>query len=356
MMEWSQNGRTLRLTVSAGSVRARMPGGWRLEDVHPSVLAVAGWLLLSQVLPEECPDYREILALPHRKPGSVDLLSFSGGADSLAALLLSDALPVYLARSYDCYPWHGSTARLGSTVAVERLVAEVGAVVVESDFEKLGLMVGLRHGFRDGYGYGALIALLADHYDAGVLSFGGILDTIWMGTGDLSAAGSRYVDIANAPGGVWARHRALFAVAGLAMSLPVGGCSETITVKLAPQGVSCPKVADDGTPCGACFKCFRKEQLLGRRAEAARVRTHLTHRPLKMATTVIHGCHMVGAFPPELEEFRDVETSWTERHYDRSLDVLCPPPQAATARARLAARGVQPMTDDDVRVMQGFLQ
>lgn len=356
-MKWSQTGWTLKLETSVGSVYAKMPRGWRLDRVHPSALAVVEWILLHKILPAESPRLDEVLALaPRPRPGYVDLLAFSGGADSTAALRLSDARPVYLRRAYDHYVLRDNLIRLGSTRAVEQRVAEAGAIVVDNTFEQLGLMAGHRHGFHDGYGYAALIILLADHMKAGVLSFGSILDTIWMGHGDLRAAGSRYVEITKKPGGSWAMHRELFRVAGLEMSLPVGGCSETITVQLAPDAVSCPLPADDGTPCGQCFKCFRKEQLLGHRADPTRVRAKLTHRPLKMATSTIHGCHVVGYFPPELAEFADVRTDWTTRHYDRSLDVLCPQPIAAKARRRLSAYGIEAMTDDDVAAMKGFLR
>lgn len=356
-MRFTQAAQTLRLETSVGSVYAKMPRGWKLERVHPAVLTMAAWMLAHRILPREAPTLRQVLATPPRSPGRAHLLSFSGGVDSLATFRITDATPVYLRRPYDSYVIHEQMVRLGSTRAVDELVERVGAIVVDNTFEQLGLMAGRRHGFQYGYGYGALIALLADHLDAGAISFGTILEVVWFGTGDGAAAGSQFVDVVGTPNSKWATARAVFRVAGLELNLPVGGCSEVITTKVGRGGVSCPTPADDGTPCGECFKCFRKEQILGRLVPVTPiVRRKLTHRPLKVAPSVLHACRSAEHYPPELAEFAGVRTDWTERHFDASLDLVCSPRIAAKARRRLAAYGIEAMSDDDVQAMKTFLR
>lgn len=356
-MRWSQTGQTLCLTTSVGSVHAKMPRGWKLERVHPAVLAMAEWMLGHRLLASEVPSMRQVLKMEPREPGTGHLLSFSGGADSLTAFRITDATPVYLRRPYDSYVLRGNMIRMGSTRAVDELVERVGAIVIDNTVEQLGLMAGGRHGFQYGYGYGALLALLADHLDAGAISFGTILEVMWFGTGDGAAAGSQFVDIVSTPSSKWKMARAIFRVAGLELNLPVGGCSEVVTTRVGHGGVSCPTPADDGTPCGVCFKCFRKEQILGHRIPVQRtVRRKLAHRPLKVAPSVLHACRCAGYYPPEVEEFADLDTGWTERHFDASLDALCSPKIAAKARRRLAAYGIKPMSGEDVEAMQGFMR
>lgn len=388
--EFRQEGNDFVVRSRFGTRRATMPEGWSLKAVHPSVLKVVEWILLCNIpaYHGHFVPYEELLQLQPREPqGHTNLLAYSGGADSTAASLLlrgSDYLPVYLRRRYREYqviprelkislsrrlPFFRlrDTPRAHVLCAegyVDEVVHEHGALVIDNDLELLSTDAGEPHGFRYGYGYGAIIALLADFYGANAVSFGSVLETVWMGGGGMNPvqdAENAFVDITSDPDGSYNIARNVFAIAGLGFCQPVGGCSEAITNRIAEEvvHVSCPNGYDTGTACMSCFKCFRKEQLQGRRMEEPlhpRVTTALSATHLTMAASVIEGCHGVGHFPQEVARYQDVDTSWTRRHYDASLDLLCDSEVAEHVRVRLAEFGVEKMDEDDYASMVAFLR
>ena len=356
---WQQNGRRVEFTSYWGRYWAEMPPGWALERVHPNCLMAAEYLLTHNVnrhfltVEEGARRFYDPPFGPPRRRRDGILLSFSAGQDSTAAasVLPDDATKVYCRRAYDGY-----FAANGAYVTLRKFDAEARAlkffsplVIVPNNFELIGVAAGLRFGFRDHFGYGAVCLLLADHFDAGYIASGAPLEHVFLGSGN------RYVDILGNPS---SQHHALsrfFRHCGVELTLPVGFLSEVTTnaiVNASPYrgvAVSCPNVDADGTWCGACVKCYRKLRLDGRPAPppTERLRATLAARPLKNATSVVFAAQRANEELPELAEYMDVDLDFLTRYHTTGFRGLLDTRMQAEVGKRLRDFGVGPMTASD---------
>ena len=354
---WRQQGNRLICASAYGEHWAEMPAGWRLDDVHPEALAAAEWILYSGVdrlafgvvppVPAP-PDDRK------RPRGGSTLLSFSLGTDSTAAMAL---LPDETIRYYCRRPYTSYLTRTGASVSLpdptpweERLATVSNLIVVPTTFEQVQLAAGGRHGFAHNFGYAALGFLLADHTDAGVLAFGSVMEQVFLRSGHL------FADVVALDRSTYQALRSVVDAAGLDLALPTGGCSEVLTTRISDTGryaglaISCPSAAPDGTPCGRCFKCFRKLRLEGA-AEPPEPDPGVLHAlekyPLKSATSVVYAAQRSGFRHPVLDEYRDVDLAFLERYFDYAIEHMVPVHLQAHVRGELAALGVEPMSDEE---------
>lgn len=367
MLAWRQNKRRLTLQCPLGTFWAEMPEGWRLSAVHPSALAVAEHLLLHNVpaAANALPPIDELLARRPRPspPASRPLLCYSAGCDSTAALQLlpPETIPIYCRRPYATYRHpKGAAIRLAPFEPIARCLDAVGeklrqpVVRVPSTFETIGLSAGLRHGFTDGYGYGVMACLLADHFDAGAVAFGSVMEQVFLGSGH------NYTDIVAYPSAKFHFYRRLFQIAGLEFMLPTGGCSEVLTAAIVARGplagldVSCPLADADGTPCGRCFKCFRKLRLQSQIPNpqflpppTPSVMATLEKRPLKSASSVIYACQRSGWWTDSLREYQNVRLDFLDRHHGYAVDHLLPSHLSKHVHQRFRELGIDPMNVDD---------
>jgi len=359
MATWAQRDNRVELKTRLGTFWAEMPDGWRLDDCHPAALAVAEWLLFHNIpaLQEECISLEALKQLPYRArpPHSKTILCYSAGADSTAALMLlprETTIPVYCRRPYDSYRRSdGIPIKLATFAPIQRCLDKVGGVVqVPSVLETMGPAAGLRHGFHDGYGYAVMACLLADHYGAGTVAFGSVMEQVFMG------AGNNYTDIIKMASSRWQMCRQLFRVAGLDFALPTGGCSEVLTERTARSGpygeviVSCPTADASNRPCGTCFKCFRKLRIAGTSAPEPdkNVVAVLKKRPLKSATSVVYACQKAGWWKvASLAEYRDVDLGFLERYHGYAVDYLLSVELASHVHNRMAELGVQSMNPEE---------
>ena len=356
---WRQEGARVVCESAYGEHWAEMPSGWRLDEVHPAALTAAEWILYSGVdrlafgVAPSPPD-REEPGTSRRHMGPNTLLSFSLGTDSTAAMALlpDDTLRYYCRRPYTSY-----FTRTGATVTLpdpapweQRLASVDNLIVIPNTFEQIQLAAGGRHGFAHNFGYAALGLLLADHADAGALAFGSVMEQVFLRSGHL------FADVVALERSTFNALRRLVNAAGLFLTLPTAGCSEVLTTRIADTGryaglaISCPSAAPDGTPCGTCFKCFRKLRLEGR-ADAPDPDASVVHAlekyPLKSATSVMYAVQRSGYRHPVLDEYRDVELDFLERYFDYAIEHMLPEHLQEHVRAQLAELEILPMTDGD---------
>ena len=191
--------------------------------------------------------------LKPRKAGSVPIISFSGGVDSIAA---SEVFPkntplVYYKRVN--HPLLQNRAPHVQVQAITKIIEKIRDVgrdvyIIESDLEHIcSPYPTLPHWF--GIAVGAL--LMADELNAGLLVMGGTFETYFMDMG------RRWVG---------ARGKGLDPLAelvGLPICRPMLGVTEIGTMKIAMDSEfgeiarSCV-LGTQEKPCGKCAKCIRK--------------------------------------------------------------------------------------------------
>lgn len=354
---WRQDGRRLICSSTYGDHWAEMPRGWRLDEVHPAALAAAEWILYNGVdriafgVTTPAPDPPDSA---RRIVGTNTLLSYSLGTDSTAAMALlpDEAIRYYCRRPYTSYLTRsGAAVQLPDPSPWEKRLERIdNLVVVSNTFEQIQLAGGGRHGFAHNFGYAAIGLLLADHADAGVLAFGSVMEQVFLRSGHL------FADVVALERSTFNALRHVVNSAGLFLALPTAGCSEVLTTRISDVGryaglaISCPRAAIDGTPCGTCFKCFRKLRLEGRDdvPEPDESVVHAFEKyPLKSATSVIYAVQRSTYRHPILDEYRDVELDFLERHFDYAVEHMLPDHLRERVRRELASLGIDPMSDDD---------
>lgn len=194
-------------------------------------------------------------AVTPRQPGGRDALAFSGGVDSVAALAVmpKETVAVFLHRVSDVETksMYRADAALRSCEAVRATGREV--IVADTDLEHVRTPVG----FPIDWSNAAPAVALADELGLRSVSFGMIAESAFhLGHHHYSDLASRAIYRSWAP---------VFDAVGVSISLPTAGVSEVVTSRIAaayPEMLaqSCVRGTGD-TPCGRCFKCFRKTLL-----------------------------------------------------------------------------------------------
>ena len=173
------------------------------------------------------------------RDGDQVILSFSGGADSLAAHELIPSIPIYLHRDY--LPDYG--------LSQQDIIKNTRSVVINNNMELIRKLYDKPHGFNWGYGYASLILPLMDRYNATHIIFG---------TGYM-----RNVDKKNR------HHYDALRNIGIHISNPTGCIYEVLTSKIASyskhgmMASSCHHTYKK--ICGSCLKCLRKQGFAGKK-------------------------------------------------------------------------------------------
>ncbi|TDE26539.1 hypothetical protein E1295_44145 [Nonomuraea mesophila] len=350
-------------------------------DAHPDLFALAAWTIvapwtrrrvsfdraISAELAEALHTGWGIEAGPvgaeRRRPGDRLAISYSGGADSVAAAAIHSEAPfvhfqrVPHRRVPNRWPHYRSDvlARLA-----ERTGRELS--VVTSDLEYT--LAEPRPGYPEHHAVAVGALLMADQLNLGGLAFGYELGSRWLG-------GDRYVLRYTPDNPMWAPHGRwgrLFAAAGVHIVLPVGGVSEAVTMRLALNSELSTYVrwclrGTDG-PCRTCGKCLYKE-LIQAAIERRPLDTPMTARhraaqswlkkpPYGGQEMVEYGLARVPGiehtlFAEVLDYFDATEesTAWLDRCYPKALDEIPAPWRAEAAAYMEANAGL--MTHDEVR-------
>ena len=183
-------------------------------------------------------------------------LSFSGGADSTAALIVMPQTSelVFMLRSKSkSRSLYDSDAAIESCRKLTRLGFQVH--VIESDFEYLRDPIG----FPTDLSVSTPAILLAESRNFETIAFGTILESAY------GTSGNKFRDYKESSHfRLWS---CLFDAVGLGYSLPVAGVSEVGSSKLCKDNPigrvhqSCIR-GKWGKPCNNCWKCFRKSTLM----------------------------------------------------------------------------------------------
>jgi hypothetical protein len=370
---WSQTGRRLEVSWLDNTFFAEMPEGFKLEKVSPERLEAADILLFDAIGQNVFNTPRKLVSKDLRMASRIDgaepdgsgkiMLSFSTGEDSTAALALLPSkrtIPFYSKRTYSEYRRaDGIVIHLGDREAEQRSLKMLSSVVeVPTSFEKIGISVGLRHGYVEGFGYGAIGLLLCDHFGAEMVAFGSVMEQVYL------KSGNNFTDIRGYESSRYNRYRDLFAWAKTGFVLPTGFLSEILTNKICQlsidqyKAVPCPDTDPDGNPCGTCFKCFRKLRLEGKIAPvpAPNVVTLLEKRPLKSATSVVLAAQISGCQDYSLDEYTDLDLKKFNRYFATGLHDLVPPILAKELAERLSEFDIEPMTNEEEEWVRDIAQ
>ncbi len=271
-----------------------------------------------------------------RKESGRHALSFSGGADSTAALIVMPQTTelVFMLRSESkAKSLYDSDAAIESCRKLSRLGFQVH--IIESDFEYLRDPIG----FPTDLSVSTPAILLAESRNFETIAFGTILESAY------GTSGKKFRDYKESSHfRLWSR---LFNAVGLGYSLPVAGVSEvgsSMLCKDNPIGrvhQSCIR-GKWGEPCNNCWKCFRKSTLMaalngislppdsiGMISKSKEVRMRLLEdKPIKHEGVIAYalkgsegGGEIANALR-DLTRCNILKTNWMENWYPRSSELI----------------------------------
>ncbi|MEU5862266.1 DUF6395 domain-containing protein [Nonomuraea sp. NPDC047529] len=353
-------------------------------DAHPDLFAVAAWTIVAPWTRRRITFDRavsaEVAGALHdgwgieagpvgaepRRAGNRLAISYSGGADSVAAAAIHPSAPfVHFRRvPHPRVPnrWTHYRSDVLAKLA-ERTGRELTTVTSDLEFT----LAEPRPGYPEHHAVAAGALLLADRMNLGGLGFGYELGSRWLG-------GDRYLLRFTPDNPMWAPHGAwgrLFAAAGVHIVLPVGGVSEAVTMRLALNSELKDQVrwclrGTDG-PCRTCGKCLYKELIqaaVERRpldtpvtADRPVARKWLQPPPYGGQEMIEYGLARVpgierSLFAKALDHFEATEesTSWLDHCYPPAIEEI-PEPWRTEAAAFLTSK-VGLMTEAEVRQVE----
>ncbi|MFG1704586.1 DUF6395 domain-containing protein [Nonomuraea sp. M3C6] len=351
------------------------------DDAHPDLFAVAAWTIVAPWTRKRITFDRaisaELAAAIHdgwgieagpvgteaRRAGKRLAISYSGGADSVAAATIYPEAPfVHFRRvAHPRIPNRWSHYR---SDVLAKLAAKTGRelTTVTSDLEFT--LAEPRPGYPEHHAVAAGALLLADQLNLGALGFGYELGSRWLG-------GGRYLWRYTPDNRLWAPHGAwgtLFAAAGVHIVLPVGGVSEAVTMRLALNSGLKDQVrwclrGTDG-PCRTCGKCLYKE-LIQAAVERRPLDTPITaDRPaarkwqkkppyggqemIEYGLARVPGIeHTLFAKALDYLDATEQSTSWLDHCYPKAIDEI--PVRWRDEATEFITANVGFMTEDEVR-------
>ena len=269
-------------------------------------------------------------------PSGIPCLSFSGGADSTAALAVmppeTESVFMLRKKSY-------RRSLYDSDAAIEscRLLSEDGKTVhiIESDFEYLRNPIG----FPTDLSVATPSILLFDSRNFSSIALGTILESAYGTSGSVYR---EYLDSSHYR--LWSR---MFSAVGIGYSLPVAGVSEvasSIICNTLPEGrfhQSCIRGKWE-SPCQSCWKCFRKNTLMAALNgwgisrdvskmvwKSREVRKHLIeNKPIKHEGVLTYSLERAKGGGEAFEKLRKlvrvgkINTRWMERWYSHSESLI----------------------------------
>ncbi|MEW1840615.1 DUF6395 domain-containing protein [Nonomuraea angiospora] len=350
-------------------------------DAHPDLFAVAAWTVVAPWTRKRISFDRAISAdlanalhsgwgveagpvgAEPRRPGARLAISYSGGADSVAAAAVYPQAPFVHFRRVPHPRVPNRWSHYRSDV-LAKLAAKTGRELstVTSDLEFT--LAEPRPGYPEHHAVAAGALLLADQLDLGGLGFGYELGSRWLG-------GGRYLWRYTPDNPMWSPHGRwgrLFAAAGVHIVLPVGGVSEATTMRLAlgsdlKDYVRWCLRGTDG-PCRTCGKCLYKELIqaaVERRpldtpitADRPVAQKYLKKPPYGGQEMIEYGFARVPGientlFAKALDYFdvSEESTAWLDHCYPRALAEI--PAQWREEATAFVEKHVGLMTEDEVR-------
>jgi len=294
-----------------------MPRNWSLKKTHIDLLKLAEWVLLD-------PWFKGIIDGHEwtRKPGLKPGISFSGGIESTAAMLVMprNSVLAYHERDFESMLKHDNASRF-----IKRLRWRYfrKVYIIKSNHEKIRNRFEKPNGFSTDLACAVHLILLADFLDLDSIAVGMPIDNSWL------SGGQKYRDFPQC--GWYKKWMAPFRSAGLDILLPVNmisqaGCLEIVQKSgLGNWAQSCLR-ATAGETCGRCWKCFFKNSLLGHPIdlESNEIRKFSSTYPLKTAAMVLYATKKTGMFTEleQLKRFSEVNLDWFNQIYPPGFDLL----------------------------------
>jgi hypothetical protein len=379
----SPHTRHLRMLTNRATVKVPFD----VPDPHPDLLALAAFSIASpwtarrlRLNGPSSQRMRDAFALAGielsgtgetdpREPGTRPVLSYSGGADSIAAAeLLPEGTPhVHLLRiKHPRVPNRMTHVRGYVLKGLALEAAERGrdVSVIETDLEYLCLPWAT---FPTGWSIAIGPILLADHYDGDAIVVGTTLEGRYLAEDD------RWID-SRSNSGV----HSLFAAAGIPLMQPVSGMSEIMTARmsaasdLADLARSCLLGYRAG-PCLVCEKCLRKEmvnaavtgqplprKLIANMNEHPKMMAKITAPPpIFLQNVMEYALVRLDVSGTPLQEVKDrlqptiAETEWMERYYAPALEDEVPEQFRPSVVTALEGR-IEMMTEADMKMVEAW--
>ena len=322
---WRQEGNTLYFVFENIEVYFKMPEEWRIEETHEDLFRIANYVMTSPWEEGILDDW-----IPSREPGWRPGLAFSGGIDSVASMLImpQDTALVYNRRE-------GFQSSLNHTNAdrlFEHMLENMGLPVVQvpSNHEVIRKHQGKTAGFSTDYACAVQVILLADYLQLDSLATGMPLENTYL------FHGHRYRDFGAS--WFWRHYSEIFKSIGLSIYQPVAGCSEIINQRIVDKNQllnlaqSCLRSDTPGIPCGACWKCFRKNTLAGHDFSFSNeIDTFLQKRPLKQAVSTLYSIQKleeskayseIVSKSDDLERLLESDFSFLEAYHEDDLKLI----------------------------------
>ena len=327
LSNWTQEGDRLWLRHPWGWTHWDMPEGFSLSETHPALLHLALEILLFPWVPEA-----KQWDVQQRVAGTNHSLSYSGGVDSTAAMLLlpEDTILAYHERNFTSMLNHSLPHSTFDTIE-KRTGRKV--LRIPSNHEKIRTHHGLQTGFSSANAACVHLILLADHLDLCSISFGTVIENTWL------KKGLKFRDFQNTH--YWSHWPKQFKKAGLDYVLPINHISEAGALKICNQSVfgdvvnSCLR-GSGGRWCGACWKCFHKNGPLGREINptSKEISIFLNKKPLRTAQHALWALKVQGLehLAPHLKEHIAEDLSWWDKAYKPGLNLIKEPLRSAVKK------------------------
>ena len=285
---WSQTNNTLTFSWSDQKVFFEIPVDWNMHETHEDLFRLAHYVLVAPWDTSVLEDWK-----PSRKPGWRPGLAFSGGIDSAAAVALMPNSTVLIYNERSSIP-----GKLDHTNALRffdelRQSEQREVIRVQSNHESIRMRDGKMAGFSTDYACAVQVILLADYFGLDSIGTGMPLENTYLWHG------YKYRDFGET--WFWTHYSKIFEDVGLPLYQPVAGCSEIVNMQIVEQmnwtgfAQSCLRSNTPGKVCGRCWKCFRKNSLLGIPFKLeGEIETFLAKRPLKQAASTLYSIQQGG--------------------------------------------------------------
>ncbi len=345
------------IEVQLGSERFFAKYPMNMEDVAKDLIDAMIWILFydygefDMIYHKGCKIERQPF-YPKERKNTNTVISFSGGIDSTAILnTFPEAQPIHLLRSYD------ATYSQKQMKIVDTLPT---AVIIPNDMERIRKLYGKGQGFNVGFGYTCLLMPLIDKLKIKRILFGVVFDDL----------GFYYGDPFLYNGGLKRTNSTLMFEAlktiGVEVCYPFAGLSEVWTTRIVNDSkynalaTSCHDKSIN-TACRACFKCFRKQGILGKQIPLNNtvVRNNIEknlEKPVKMAASTVYGIQKAGYQGRQFDRFKDIDVSFLDRWNPEITAIYNPSDLCEVISEKMKEYGIKETEPEDAKRIKHFVE
>ena len=350
---WKVKDSKLTFSWKKQTVYFEMPQDWKIDETHEDLFRLAHYVMVAPWDNSVLEDW-----VPSRNAGWRPGLAFSGGIDSAAALALmpSSTVLIYNERT-------DIKGKLNHTNALRffeelKLSEQREVIRVKSNHESIRMHDGKMPGFSTDYACAVQVILLADYFGLDSIGTGMPLENTYLWHG------YKYRDFKET--WFWKHHSKLFSDVGLSLYQPVAGCSEIVNMNITLQkkwlgwAQSCLRSDIPGEVCGKCWKCFRKNSLLGIPFTLkGEIETFLSKRPLKQAASTLYSMQKGGVSKEgidvnnlfdDLKPLLEENFEFLEKHYPPALELI--PMRYREFTTTMLSNFASAMTKEDINQLR----